>query len=377
MSGRRRAARTLHAELADRLRRAAVAIESPDEDTTLLREVPTHRAFFTKPVTNVLIRRPRRGLPFLVCVDDDLDYVGGDPALVRAFATGPRRQGWRVLYPAGARGEDVGQVVDQALALLGAEGEAPRAPSGGRERDEVEGAGLLAALGDRLSERIAAQRSEPTLARGEELHEVLACLVQWKRRLPVVAGAAGAGKTNLLLGLARELARRQPPAELVAVDLGVLFSGTLFESEREELLRRLLEEAASEGVVLALERLELALVEAPHGRMLLEAAVARGARIVGTSRAESAAKLGAPFHAVPLAELGRAATTRILEELAAGIAAHHGVAIDGAVLARTVERAAGLPGALPGKAVALLDGAAARAALMGEREVGEMHLYLQ
>jgi len=362
--------------LVDRLRRFDVAFEVPDENTTLLREVPTNDRFFTKPVTNVLIRRPRRGLPFLVCVDDDLGYTGGDPALVRVFASGPRQQGWRVLCPAGGGGEDVSQVVDQALAILGSEGEAPRASRGGRGAGQPEGDGVLAAFGDRLSERIAAGGGEPTLARGEEVQEVLSCLLQWKRRLPVVLGPGGAGKTNLLHEVARELARLPSPAALVVLDLGELFAGTLFDSEREELLRRLLDEAAA-GEVLALERLELALAEAPHGRMLLERAVERGSRIVGTSGVGSLPGLGAPFHAVPLGELGRAATVRILERLAGSIAAHHGVGIDGSVIARTVERAAGMPGALPGKAVALLDGAAARAALMGDREVGEMVLYLQ
>ena len=63
-----------------------VRIDSPDEDTLLLRNVPADGRCFSKARTSVLVKRPRAGLPFLVCVDEDLEYMGSDRELARAFA---------------------------------------------------------------------------------------------------------------------------------------------------------------------------------------------------------------------------------------------------------------------------------------------------
>ena len=74
-----------------------VRIDSPDEDTLLLRNVPADERCFNKARTSVLVKRPRAGLPFLVCVDEDLEYVGSDRELARAFSAGDRQQGWLVV----------------------------------------------------------------------------------------------------------------------------------------------------------------------------------------------------------------------------------------------------------------------------------------
>src|ERR1017187_8850507 len=80
-----------------RLRQLKVRLDNPDEDTFLLRNVPADARCFSKPRTSVLVKRPRAGLPFLVCVDEDLDYVGPDRDLARAFAAADCQQGWRIV----------------------------------------------------------------------------------------------------------------------------------------------------------------------------------------------------------------------------------------------------------------------------------------
>jgi len=69
----------LEAGLKARLKQLKVRIDNhPDEDTLLLHDVPADARRFSKPRTSVLVKRPRAGLPFLVCVDEDLEYVGPD-----------------------------------------------------------------------------------------------------------------------------------------------------------------------------------------------------------------------------------------------------------------------------------------------------------
>jgi hypothetical protein len=75
---------------------------------------------FNKPQTSVLVKRPRAGLTFLVCVDEDLEYMGPDCELARVFAAADRQQGWRVVSAGAGVCPQAEDVVQQALAMLGA-----------------------------------------------------------------------------------------------------------------------------------------------------------------------------------------------------------------------------------------------------------------
>src|SRR5271157_2928277 len=107
-----------------RLKQLKVRIDNPDDDTVLLRNVPADSRCFSKPQTSVLVKRPRAGLPFLVCVDEDLEYVGPDREMARVFAAADRQQGWRVVSAGSGVYPQAEDAVQQALAMLGATGEA-------------------------------------------------------------------------------------------------------------------------------------------------------------------------------------------------------------------------------------------------------------
>ena len=81
-----------------------VRVETPDNDTALLRNVPTNRRFFNKPSSNLLVKRLTAGRPLLVFVDDDLEYSGPDRTLADRFACGPTQAGWRHIMLASASG---------------------------------------------------------------------------------------------------------------------------------------------------------------------------------------------------------------------------------------------------------------------------------
>jgi ATP-dependent Clp protease ATP-binding subunit ClpA len=192
-------------------------------------------------------------------------------------------------------------------------------------------------------------------------------------------GNAGTGKTNLLHGVARLLAGRK--REVLSVNTGAIMAGTLFESEREALLLSLLREARDSEAVLSLEQAEWALIGLPRGPVLLREALDQGTRLIATTVADHERRfapypLGSKLDAVQLKELCASDTRRVLEVLRPAIAAHHRVEIDAEVEHAAVERSLSMDGSLPGKAVKLLDLAAARGSLTGSTKITLLDVFV-
>jgi len=299
--------------------------------------------------------------------------------LARAFAAAGRRQGWRVLLL--PRSEtDLSKAVEAALGILGFPPHSPLPAAKPAESRRPE-SNLLDAFGDDLTRRVREGTAEPTVGRLREIERILASVLGWQPRLAIVAGECGAGKTNLLHGVARRLSERLPPARLVSTDLAVLMAGACLESERENLLATALNEAAAAGAVLAMEHLEFAVMSLPRGPWLLAHAIDRGARLIGTTQPAHLAKfecdlLARRLDVFDLPELDPAATLEVLKTLSGRIAQHHGVTIEVPLLGAVVERSLSLAGCLPAKAVALIDRAASQAVLAGSGAVELLHVYL-
>jgi ATP-dependent Clp protease ATP-binding subunit ClpA len=79
---------------------------------------------------------------------------------------------------------------------------------------------------------------------------------------------------------------------------------------------------------------------------------------------------------IEVTELAREDAAAALGQLRETLAAHHGVAIDAPVVEAAVARSLTLAGPLPDKAVALMDAAAARAALLKQPAVTLCDVYL-
>jgi ATP-dependent Clp protease ATP-binding subunit ClpA len=367
--------------LLGKLKSARVHVEAADGDALFLRNVPTNPRFFNKPGTNLLIKRPECGALFLVCVDDDLEYLGPDRSLARAFAGSHKQRGWQVLFvEADDRLSD--HVIETALEALGFDNHEPvlKTPAGGSV--PARNGRLLANFGIDLSREVEEGRAEITVGRKEALEEAVSFLVQRKPVLVAVAGASGLGKTNLLCGIAGSLREIRPDLRIVSVHLGPLIAGALSDSERANLLSALLQEAAAtSNTLLALEQLEL-LSEVRHGPALLAQALDGGLRLAGTmlptqgATQVSVAPLARRMHVIELTELGPEESSMAVLAVLQRVAAHHGVTIDDALGSAAVERSLPLAGFLPAKAIALLDAAAAEAALGRSQEVTLYHLYL-
>jgi ATP-dependent Clp protease ATP-binding subunit ClpA len=365
--------------LKSRLKRLKVRIDNPDDDTLVLRNVPADSRCFSKPQTSVLVKRPRAGLPFLVCVDEDLEYVGPNRELARAFAAADCQQGWRVVSAGSGVYPQADDAVQQALAMLGAAGEAtvPAKPPARRG-----GSSLLAQFAVNVTAQVRDGSAPHTVGRDEAAEQTATSLLSWQRRLPVMVGAPGLGKTNLLYQVARQLAEVRPDWQLLSVDLACLLAGALWEGEREKLLNMALEEAVAGGpMVLALERLELAVMTAPLTPWLLAGALDRGARLAATCLPPFVEKLNQGplvrrMDPIEVTELAREDAAAALGHLRETLAAHHGVAIDAPVVEAAVARSLSLAGRLPDKAITLLDAAAARAAMLKQPAVTLCDVYL-
>lgn len=358
-----------------KLRRMRLRPQLDGPDTLKIRNVPANQRCFNKAQTNVLIKRSTERMPCLVCLDEDLEYTGQDQALVKSFAAAPAQQGWRVLTFSGEIRGDLTSALEYALDILGAEGESA-------ETSEVSiptESKLLATWARSLTKAIANNRAGSSMFRGEEIEQVAACTLSWQGRLPLVLGDAGTGKTNLLHGVANLLSLRD--REVLMVNMGAMMAGTLFESEREALLTSLLREARISGAVLALEQAEWAIIGVPRSIVLLREALDQGARMIATSAAEHEQRfathpLGSRLEIVRLQELCANDTRSVLEVLRRSIATHHGVQIDTEVEHAAVERSLSMSGYLPGKAIKLLDSAAARASLIGAVNVTLLDVYI-
>ncbi|MFW6162294.1 MAG: hypothetical protein ACODAJ_05950, partial [Planctomycetota bacterium] len=231
------------------LRRMEVRIDVPDPDTVLLRGVPLDTDAFSKSHTNVLLKRPREGLPFVVFVDEDLEYIGAaDEGVALLLARGPVRNGWRALSL--ERDGDLQAILDRTLAVLGVDDYQPEGGSGLSEDGSDGQAGLLGMFGTNWSEIARDPQAEPTAGRQELVAQAAGTALRWgQQRLCLIVGESGVGKTNLLAAVARRLAGVAPQRELISVSLGHVFAGTWLDADRENLLRKLLSEAppASRG----------------------------------------------------------------------------------------------------------------------------------
>jgi hypothetical protein len=212
--------------LARKLRELRVRIDVPDSDTVVYRNVPANGRYFNKARTDLLLKRPAADMPFLVCVDEDLEYTGPDVRLSRVFRAGVRRDGWLALLPGGCLETDLHKATVDALSALGFDGQEPVVAATNPSTASGRPDGLLATYGTDLSQLVLDETIEPTVGRDEQIAEVTCCLMRWgQARTPVLVGVSGVGKTNLLYAVARALRWQQPALHLVRIDLARLFAG--------------------------------------------------------------------------------------------------------------------------------------------------------
>src|SRR5256884_932416 len=223
---------------------------------------------------------------------------------------------------------------------------------------------------------------DPVIGRDEEIRRVIQVLSRRTKNNPVLIGEPGVGKTAIVEGLAQRIVAGDVPEglkgkTLIALDIGSLVAGSKYRGEFEDRLKAVLKEITeSDGSIICFidELHTLVGAGAAEGAVdaanMLKPALARGElRCVGATtldeyrkHIEKDAALERRFQPVMVREPSVEDTIAILRGLKDKYEVHHKVEIkDTALVAAAVlsHRYIG-DRFLPGKAIDLVDEAAAR-----------------
>ena len=245
-----------------------------------------------------------------------------------------------------------------------------------------------------LTARARQDKIDPVIGRDEEIRRVMQVLVRRTKNNPVLIGEPGVGKTAIVEGLARRIARGDVPESLkdkrlLSLDMGSLVAGAKFRGEFEERLKAVITEVVkSEGqIILFIDELHTIVgAGASEGSMdasnLLKPALARGElKAIGATTLneyrkyiEKDAALERRFQQVYCAEPNVEDTIAILRGLRDKYEIHHGVKIndEALVAAATLSNRYITNRFLPDKAIDLVDEAASRLKMEIESEPTEL-----
>ena len=240
----------------------------------------------------------------------------------------------------------------------------------------------LERYGRDLTELAGQDKLDPVIGRDEEIRRVVQVLSRRTKNNPVLVGEPGVGKTAIVEGLARRIARGDVPEGLknkriISLDLGALVAGAKYRGEFEERLKAVLKEIADSGgrIVLFIDELHTVVgAGAAEGGIdasnLLKPMLARGElHTIGAptldeyrKHIEKDAALERRFQPVLVSEPTVEDTISVLRGLRERYEIHHGVTFkDAALVAAAVLSDRYIADRfLPDKAIDLIDEAASK-----------------
>ena len=240
----------------------------------------------------------------------------------------------------------------------------------------------LERYGRDLTELAGQDKLDPVIGRDEEIRRVVQVLSRRTKNNPVLVGESGVGKTAIVEGLARRIARGGVPEGLknkriISLDLGALVAGAKYRGEFEERLKAVLKEIADSGgrIVLFIDELHTVVgAGAAEGAIdasnLLKPMLARGElHTIGATtldeyrkHIEKDAALERRFQPVLVSEPTVEDTISVLRGLRERYEIHHGVTFkDAALVAAAVLSDRYIADRfLPDKAIDLIDEAASK-----------------
>ena len=226
----------------------------------------------------------------------------------------------------------------------------------------------------------AALLTAPAVGREDEVREVFEVLLRWRHNNAIIRGRPGAGKTALVMEIARRLAEGKAPAALglrgvVEINIRALVAGAGVRGQLEERAAAVVKELVSYGggLVACFDDLPSLLSSASAGgldllRLIAPVLDSPDIPCLATADVDTTLTAGdferqvdASFQAIRLQEPDHVQAVAMIGSLLPAVEAHHGVtiapeAVDHAAhLARRYVKAR----ALPDSALSLLDQAAA------------------
>lgn len=272
------------------LREHAVQVATPQEEMLELKAVQAGPGY-TKPRTNLLLRRlPELG-QWEVFVDEDFYYTGEDDRRRRLFC-GMRASQWLSLTPPEPIEGDVNQALLRALEWLDSPlrdqmAASPPVPGERPRREPLDP--QLARVGRLLTRRELERRAiEPTVAQAEAISRIAEVAIRCiAPACAVVCGPSGCGKTASVATAALRLLARHVVGEVLQLSGAAIASGAVFPPQRDERLRQVLELAhARPGTLVVLEQFDLVVRHSETASCLIVESVDRGLKLVGIASSE-------------------------------------------------------------------------------------------
>jgi hypothetical protein len=328
---------------------------------------------FSKPRTNVLLRRRPGDDAWDAFVDDDLAYSGDDPGHGALFA-GPRQRHWLSLTPAEPLHGDVNAVIRQVLTWL----ESPRemdspanAPAEPAPALEPYARTITAAELANLPRAApwqteAVLRTAETVTRGRPPR----CAMLW--------GPAGCGKTVVARCAAAKLVRHARLTRVLEVRAASLCAGAMIWPERDDRLRLVVEAVLGQtGTLVLLEQADLALVKSEIAQGVLADALDAGLNLIAVARPEFTPQWLPPgstlerrLELVPVPAPDTAEMGVLLNQVLREHPMTRARQIAPEVVAAVLTLAGRRPGANPGAALGLLEAVLNQAAWNARPRVG-------
>ncbi len=273
-------------------------------------------------------------------------------------------------------------------ALTSTDGSAPSAPGDASDALAPPQMGKQEALkrfATDLTERARKGEIDPVSGRDEEIRQIVDILMRRRQNNPILTGEAGVGKTAVVEGFARRLARGDVPpplqnVSLYTLDIGLLQAGASMKGEFENRLRQVIDEvqASPKPIILFVDEAHTLIgaggaAGTGDAANLLKPALARGTlrTIAATTWAEykkhieKDPALTRRFQVVQVPEPSEDKAILMVRGVASVLEKHHRVQVlDEAIEAAVRLSHRYIPARqLPDKAVSLLDTSCARVAI--------------
>ncbi|MEM6677758.1 MAG: type VI secretion system ATPase TssH [Pseudomonadota bacterium] len=274
---------------------------------------------------------------------------------------------------------------EEAMAGEGAGGGAVPGEAAGAVPAEMGKEEALQRYCSDLTAKAAEGEIDPIVGRDEEIRQLVDVLMRRRQNNPILTGEAGVGKTAVVEGFARRIARGDVPpaladARVLALDVGLLQAGASMKGEFENRLKQVIEEVQSSPRPIILFVDETHTLVGAGGAAgtgdaanLLKPALARGTlRTIGATtwaeykkHIEKDPALTRRFQVVQVDEPDEKRAILMMRGVASTLEGHHKVQILDEALEQAVKLSARYIPArqLPDKSVSVLDTAAARVAI--------------